>query len=122
MTGDELGKVIVDYLLKQGIFKPEFINRFDKVVCYKPLTPDEVSQVIRLMIQKVGKTLQEKEMKLEIDDAAIEKLAKEGYDPIFGARPLQRIIQEKVENMVATKILSGELSKGQTITITEKDI
>lgn len=122
LSAKQLGDVIIDYLLTKGVFRPEFINRFDKVVCYKPLTVEQVIEVVKIMARKLGKTLTEKDIYFEITPDAIEKIAKEGYDPVFGARPLARLIQEKIENQIAVKMLSGELKKGGKIVITDKDI
>ncbi len=122
ISANALGKVIVDYLLSQGIFRPEFINRFDKVVCYKPLDIQEIIQIVKLMIKSLHDDLAEKNIRLEISDGAINKLAEEGYDPLFGARPLRRLIQEKVENLVAKEMISGEVKKGETIKIDKNNI
>lgn len=122
ISAESLGKVIINYLLKEGIFRPEFINRFDKVVCYKPLTPQEIVQIVKLMVDNLYKDLSEKNMKLEISEGALEKLAEKGFDPAFGARPLRRLIQEKVENLIAKRVISGEVKEGETIQITENDI
>lgn len=122
ISAEALGKVIVDNLLSEGLFRPEFINRFDKVVCYKPLTPNEIVQIVHLMIKSLYKDLEDKDIKLDITQGAVNKLAKEGFDPVFGARPLRRLIQEKVENLIAKKMISGDVKKGETLEITESDI
>lgn len=119
---EKLGDFITDYLLKQGIFRPEFLNRFDKVVCYKPLTEENVFLVVKLMIENIKKTLKEKKIGLEFDDNAIKKIIDQGYDPVFGARSLNRLIQEKVENVLAKKMLSEELKENDVCKITENDV
>lgn len=122
LRSDELGKIIVDYLLAQGIFRPEFINRFDKVICYKPLTIVQLFTVVKLMLSELNKTIAKKDIKLDITPEAIKEIVREGYDPAFGARPMRRTIQEKVENLLAKKMLTGEIKKGSVITLTEKDM
>lgn len=122
LSSESMSKIVVDYLLQKNIFRPEFINRFDKVVFYKPLTLSEITQIIKIMINGLYKDLSEKNITLEVSDGAINKLAKEGYDPVFGARPMRRLIQEKVENQIAKKIISNETDKGSIIKIDENDV
>lgn len=120
---DKLSAYILDFLQKEKIFRPEFLNRYDAVVCFKPLLPEHILAIAKLMITKLQKNLlADKDIKLEVTPEAIAKLAKLGYDPTLGARPMQRVIQEKVENLIAQKLLKEEAKKGQTITITDKEI
>lgn len=120
---DKLSSYILDFLQKEKIFRPEFLNRFDAVVCFKPLLPEHILAIAKLMIGKLQKNLlADKDIKLEITPEAIAKLAKLGYDPTLGARPMQRVIQEKVENLIAQKLLREEAKKGQTIVIIDKEI
>ncbi len=119
---DKLSNYILDYLQKKALFRPEFLNRFDAVVCYRPLLPEHIFAIAKLMIKKLQKTMKQKEIKLQITEPAIKKLAELGYDPTLGARPMARVIQEKVENLLATKMLKEEVSKGQSVVIDEKDI
>lgn len=106
---------LVDYLLKNGIFTPEFLNRFDDVVLFKPLSEEDLKQVVKIQMRKVGKTLSEQEITIEATDILLSWLVKEGYDPVFGARPLRRLIQEKIEGFLADKILSGEIKRGDKV-------
>ena len=122
ISAEELGRIIIDYLLKQGMFRPEFINRFDKVVCYKPLTMEQIVEVAKLMLTRLNKNLAEKNIKITLTPIALDKLAKAGFDPVFGARALRRIVQEKIENIIAKKIIEESLKEGQTLIITEKDL
>lgn len=115
-------KEILDYLQKQGIFKPEFINRFTSVICFKPLTINEITQVAELMINKLKSQLKAKDIKLDISVEAIKKLAEMGYDPLMGARPMQRIIQEKLENMLAQRMLKDDIQRGQIVKIGIEDL
>ncbi len=119
---DKLSSIILDYLQKENLFRPEFLNRFDSVVCYKPLSQDDILEVAKLMLKKLQGKLKEKDIALEFTPNAILKLAKLGYEPTLGARPMARVIQDKVENMLATKMLEGSIKNKQKVLIDEKDI
>ncbi len=122
-TGPELKKQLIDYLLTERLFAPEFINRFDGVITFEPLTPDLLNQVANLLLAQVAKRIQEeKKITVLFDPGVAPILAKRGYDPAFGARPLRRVIQETVENFLAREILSGDIGSGSTITIRESDV
>ncbi len=95
----------------QGIFRPEFLNRFDAVVVFRPLNEDEILQIAGLMLQKVQKRLADKGIFFEATEAAVKELAVLGFDPIYGARPLRRVIQEKVDNALAQFLLQGKISR-----------
>ncbi|MCE9586066.1 ATP-dependent Clp protease ATP-binding subunit [Candidatus Uhrbacteria bacterium] len=101
----------------KGIFRPEFLNRFDGVIVFKPLTLDDVTQIAWLLLQGVTKRLQEKGINFRAEDEAVETLAKDGYDPIFGARPLRRVIQERVENQLADLLLRNAVKRTQTVVL-----
>ena len=96
-------------------FRPEFLNRLDEIVYYKPLTRDNISKIIELLIASLKERLKEKSLGLEITDEAREKIIEEGYDPLYGARPLKRYLQSKVETVIARAILSGRFGAGDTI-------
>jgi len=102
-------------------FKPEFINRIDSVVIFKPLKKEHVKQIVQLMINRLEERLKDKNLKLQISDAAKEYLANKGYDPAFGARPLRRVIEKEVETPLATKLIAGEINEGDTVLIDVKD-
>ncbi|TSC77008.1 MAG: ATPase AAA-2 domain protein [Parcubacteria group bacterium Gr01-1014_31] len=101
----------------QQHFRPEFLNRFDSVVVFKPLGRKEVRQITRLMLAEVGEHLEAKGIALQPTEAAIDELAAAGFDPQYGARPLRRVIQERVDDVIATKILRGELQRRDTIVL-----
>jgi len=122
VTGDPLKKILLEYLQRQGIFRPEFLNRFDAVVAFHPLSPENIFEVAKLMLKKLAARMAEKEINLKFTDAAVTKLAKLGFDPVYGARPMRRAIQDKVENALAESILSGKTQRGASILIDEKDI
>ena len=96
-------------------FRPELLNRLDEIVFYKPLTKDDIGRIIELLIASLKARLKDKSLSLEITDAAKEKIIEEGYDPLYGARPLKRYLQARVETVIARAILSGGLGAGDTI-------
>lgn len=97
--------------------RPELINRFDGIIVFKPLDEDNILAITTLMLKKMKKNLNEKGIHLKADKDGVAILSREGYDPKFGARPLRRLLQDKVENVVASKILSGELKRRDTVVI-----
>jgi len=96
-------------------FRPEFLNRLDEVVLFKRLTRDDLRRIVELRIEEVRELLKERRMDLRLTDAAREQLLQEGYDPQFGARPLKRVIQKRIQNPLAKRILSGEFAEGDVI-------
>ncbi len=96
-------------------FRPEFLNRIDDTVLFKPLHEDQIKQIAQLLTEQLAKRLSEQDLKLSIDDAALSWIAHSGYDPVFGARPLRRFIQKRLETPVAKKIISGGLNAGDTL-------
>ncbi len=106
---------LLDELFEKEIFRPEFINRFDAVVVFRPLTKDNLLDIAQLMFQDLKKNLKGKDIDFIITDALKEKIVKLGYSPTFGAREMRRVIQDKVENVLAKAILSGELKKGDRV-------
>lgn len=101
----------------KGIFRPEFLNRFDGVIVFKPLTLDDVTQITWILLNAVAKRLQEKGIQFRAEDAAVEDLAQAGFDPIFGARPLRRVIQDRVENQLADLLLRQGVKRTQTVVL-----
>ncbi|MBI2459456.1 MAG: AAA family ATPase [Parcubacteria group bacterium] len=97
--------------------RPELINRFDGVVVFKPLAMEEVEKITELMLNKVRRLLEAKGIGLKYGQLAVKKIAELGFDPKFGARPLRRLIQEKIENQIADKVLAGELKRRDTVVI-----
>ncbi|MDO8617857.1 MAG: ATP-dependent Clp protease ATP-binding subunit [Candidatus Uhrbacteria bacterium] len=102
----------------KGIFRPEFLNRFDGIIVFKPLTLDDVTQIAWLMIGSLAKGLEDREgITFRAEDAAVEELAKAGFDPLFGARPLRRKIQERVDNALADLLLRKEVARRDIIVL-----
>ncbi len=102
-------------------FRPEFINRVDEVVVFHPLAETQIQGIAKIQIESLSKRLKEQEMKLELDEAAMELLAEVGYDPVYGARPLKRAIQRMIENPLAQRLLQGDFVSGDTIRGTVSD-
>ena len=106
----------VNALLKQS-FRPEFLNRLDEIVFYKPLKKSEISKILELLIQDLERRLEDKYIHLELTQSAKDYLIDNGYDEIYGARPLKRFVQKKLETLIAKKILSQEILPHTTVTI-----
>ncbi|MGL4850397.1 MAG: ATP-dependent chaperone ClpB [Clostridium sp.] len=102
-------------------FKPEFLNRVDDIIMFKPLNEEGIERIIDIFIKEVSNRLVERNIKLEITEEAKKVLAKEGYDPVYGARPLKRYIQNTIENILAKKIIKGEIGFGMTAVVDIKD-
>ena len=101
-------------------FKPEFLNRLDETIMFKPLTRDNIRGIIDLLMQDLNRRLADRELTVEMTDKAKDKVVAEAYEPSYGARPLKRYIQKKVETLLAKKILSDELHAGEKFVITEE--
>jgi ATP-dependent Clp protease ATP-binding subunit ClpC len=113
----EVKQKLLDYLFEKAIFRPEFINRFDAVIVFRPLSHENLLDIAELMLQKLKKNLKEKGIDFIITEALKEKIVKLGYSPIFGAREMRRVIQDKIENVIATALLSGKLKRGHGVEI-----
>ena len=101
----------------RNYFRPEFLNRLDETILFKPLSEKEIGSIVELLMADLNKRLADKELAVKLTDAAKEEVVKKGYDPIYGARPLKRYLQKNVETLVARAILQGTLRMGDTITI-----
>jgi len=112
---------LLDRLFEEGVFRPEFINRFDGVIVFKPLSKENLLDIVGLMLKKLKKNLQEKEVEFVITESLKEKIVELGYDPTFGAREIRRVIQDKVENVLASALLSGEIKRGSKVEIEPED-
>jgi len=115
---EEIKEALLDQELK-SYFLPEFLNRFDEIIVFKPLSKEEIKQIAHLLLTKLQKQLDEKGITLRATDEAIEELVELGYDPVFGARSLRRVIQERVNNALANYLLKGQL-KRRDIAVLEK--
>ncbi len=98
-------------------FRPEFLNRLDEIIMFKPLTKDNIGGIVDLLMEELNERLSDRQLKIELTDAAKSFIIDKGYDPVYGARPLKRYIQKNLETMVARIILGGDISEGSTIII-----
>jgi len=105
----------------KGLFRPEFLNRLDEILEFKELSADQIQKIVSLQLKDFAKRLAEQELKFEIDEAGLEQLAKDGYDPAYGARPVKRAIQREVETPVARAIIAGKYPPGATVRVTAAD-
>ena len=113
-------KAEVGKLLKQS-FRPEFLNRLDEIIYYKPLTKANVGGIIDLLVASLAKRIEERRLRLTITDRAKDFIVDHGYDPVYGARPLKRYLQSKVETLLAKKMLSADLEPGSELIVEERD-
>lgn len=116
----EVAKEKVNELLKRS-FRPEFLNRLDEIVFYKPLKKDEISKILELLIVDLERRLEDKHLKLEVTEAAKSYLIENGYDQIYGARPLKRFVKKKLETIIAEKILKDNIAPMDTMIVNLKD-
>ncbi|MGH2444825.1 MAG: hypothetical protein ACRDGD_02115, partial [Candidatus Limnocylindria bacterium] len=98
-------------------FRPEFLNRVDEIIVFRPLDEAQLREIVGLLVAGVERRLSETGLSLEVTDAALTLLAREGYDPVYGARPLKRAIQRQLENPLARRILAGEFTSDDTVRI-----
>lgn len=119
---EEFEKEFTNELIDTQQFKPEFLNRFDEIVVFRPLTKQELRQVIDLILNGVNKNLETQKVSVEVSEDVKALLVDEGYDPRLGARPLRRVVQRTVENIVAKKMLGGDVAPGSVISINKEDI
>jgi ATP-dependent Clp protease ATP-binding subunit ClpA len=118
---DHLNQHIIDHIITTGVFRPELINRFDSTIIYEPLSISEQTAVANLMLRELYQRIETKGYQLKVGKDLLTLLVKQGYHPEFGARPMRRVIQDVIEEKIATKIISGEVQKGDTITLTQAD-
>ncbi len=106
------GKVLNDL---KGFFRPEFLNRVDEIIVFKPLTCEMLKSIVDIQVKRMKKYLEDKRIDIVLTDAAKEHIAEIGYDPVFGARPLKRAIQKEILNLLALKLLDGTVREGDTV-------
>ena len=110
----------VGELLKRS-FRPEFLNRLDEIVFYRPLTRDNVTHIIDLLVADLNKRLADKQLTVTLTPAAKEEILKAAYDPIYGARPLRRYLQHTVETLISRKIIADEIAPGAALTVDSRN-
>jgi ATP-dependent Clp protease ATP-binding subunit ClpB len=122
MAGDDYGVIKLAVMAEvKTFFRPEFINRIDEVVVFHALDEKNIAAIARIQLGYLEKRLARLEMGLTVDDSALAELAKAGFDPVFGARPLKRAIQERIENPLARAILEGQFGAKDTIRVSARD-
>ena len=112
---EEARKGVMEELRRN--FRPEFLNRLDETIFFRPLTKDNLNGIIDIMLAQLRKRLADRSLGLEVTDKAKELIIDRGYDPVYGARPLRRYLQSSLETLVARKILSGDIDADSTITV-----
>jgi len=115
---EQFEQQFIDELINSNQFRPEFLNRFDEIVTFRPLNKEELVQVIDLILAGINKTLALQKVKVDVAQDAKLYLVDKGYDPRLGARPMRRVVQRAVENTIAKQMLAGTVNPGSTITIT----
>lgn len=116
---EDMRKKLMESLKR--VFRPEFINRLDAIIVFRSLSKEDIQKIVELELNKVSKRLEDHQVILQAAPAALELLAEQGYDPDMGARPLRRVIQQKVEDPLSDALLSGRFSDGDTILVEVKD-
>ena len=116
---EQIKEAVMDEVKR--LFKPEFLNRIDETIVFHKLSKDNIKEICRKMLDKVKDRMKAVGISMSIDEAAIDLLAEQGYDPVYGARPLRRVLQNAVEDTAAEKMLEGKIKDGDKITITAKD-
>jgi len=109
-------KANVETMLKRS-FRPEFLNRLDEIVFYKPLSKAEIAEIVSLMVEDIKNRLKDKQLGFELTERAKDYVIESGFDPVYGARPLKRFLQSKVETLLARKIIAGDLTQGDVMTV-----
>ena len=99
----------------RSTFKPEFLNRIDEIIIFHNLTPEQIGAIVAIQVERLCKRLQERKIELQLSDAAKRLLASRGFDPLYGARPLKRAIQQLIENPLALEILKGRFPENSNV-------
>jgi ATP-dependent Clp protease ATP-binding subunit ClpB len=125
-NASESGEIAEDVRKKvmnelRGHFRPEFLNRVDEIVLFKPLTLAEIKRIVELQLTLLRTRLADRHIELELSDAAKEHIAREGYDPVYGARPLKRFLQRQVETALSRKLLAGDITDHSRVTVELKE-
>ena len=102
-------------------FRPEFLNRLDEIVFYKPLTKENITRIIDLLMDGLNRRLADKQMTVELTSAAKEHIIEAAYDPVYGARPLRRCLQHTVETLIGRKIIADQAEQGASLTVDVRD-
>jgi len=98
-------------------FRPEFLNRVDEIIIFKPLTREQIKTIVNIQLERLRKRLAERRITLQLTPAAMDLIANEGYDPVYGARPLKRVIQRRLQDPLAMAVLDGNFREGDTVLV-----
>lgn len=107
-------KTLIDYLLRENLFRPELLNRFGGIIVFTPLGEDEIREIVKMQLAKLTKNMKDKDISLSFDDSVVNAVAQKGFDPQFGARPIERYIQTTIEDVLAQKLLTDEMRRGDS--------
>ena len=118
----DLREKVVNALVEENIFRPEFLNRFDGVILFHPLAEEHLVGIARALLEELARRLDEKRIRLVVNDVLVNTAIKYGHDPRFGAREMRRAIKEKIEDKIAEKIIRGEVKEGDTLELSENDL
>ncbi|APF18602.1 ATP-dependent chaperone ClpB [Caldithrix abyssi DSM 13497] len=118
-TYEEIRKNVIEFL-KQSL-RPEFLNRIDDIIVFRPLNKEDMKQIVRLQFERIKKMLEQQDLSAELDESAVEYLVNKGYDPAFGARPLKRLMQKELVNELAKEVIAGNLAPGDTVVISANE-
>jgi len=123
VTGDEIPESVRESVMAEvrRSFRPEFLNRIDEIILFKPLTLEEIGQIVDLLLVDLNKRLTERRVTVTLNPAAKTWAAEKGYDPVFGARPLKRFLQRQIETKLARALVSGEVPEGSNVTFRVQD-
>lgn len=123
IPADDIRKRLVDHIVSEGLFRVEFLNRFDDVIFFRVLNEKQLQEVVALMLKRFALRLEkEKNLTIEFGQGVVEKIIENGYDPVFGARSIARYVADSIEDMLARKIISGEVKKGENVIINKEEI
>jgi len=122
VTGDVIPESVRESVFSElrKAFRPEFLNRIDETILFKPLTLEEITRIVDLLLMDLNKRLSDKRVTVVLDKKAREWAAEKGYDPVFGARPLKRFLQRQIETRLAHALIAGEVGEGSTVTFKVK--
>jgi ATP-dependent Clp protease ATP-binding subunit ClpC len=118
-TDDKIKQTVMDAL--KANFRPEFLNRVDEIIVFNSLSEDHIKKIVDIQIALLKKRLADRHLDIELTDAAKNVLAKDGYDPVYGARPLKRAIQREIQDKLAMELLEGKFKEGDRITVDAND-
>jgi ATP-dependent Clp protease ATP-binding subunit ClpB len=122
VTGDTIPESVRESVMSEvrRAFRPEFLNRIDETILFKPLTLDEITQIVDLLLADLNRRLADRRVTVKLDTKAKEWAAEKGYDPVFGARPLKRFLQRQIETKLARALISGGVAENSTVSFKVK--